>query len=303
MSIEKEVSLKNYNTMEIDSVARYFSKIKKEKDLIDTITWAKQESIPFIVIGGGSNIIFPSRYEGLVILIDMVDFKIEEKDGFIFFEGKAGLSLPYVARMVSERLGKGMEWAGGVPGTVGGAVRGNAGAFGDFMEGCVKSVEALNTDTLEKEVFENHECQFGYRESIFKKEKNYIITKVEMKFPKKEEDGKLKEYLKYRKDNHPEEPSSGSIFKNPVVDEGFYDKFEETEKFKKLGFVPMRFLVESCGLKGKQQGGAKISEKHANFIINIDGATGDDVKFLINLVKEKVKEKYEIDVKEEVEII
>jgi UDP-N-acetylmuramate dehydrogenase len=302
--IKENISLKEYNTMRVDSTARYFLEVEKEEDLIEGLKHTKENNLDFLVIGGGSNIIFPEKYDGLVIFLKMNDYKIEEKTGKIVLLSDAGLSLPDAAKIVNERLGKGLEWAGGVPGTIGGAVRGNAGAFNDFMADCVLEVEAFNTDTFKKEVFKNEECQFDYRESIFKKKRNYIILRAVMEFSKKEkDDGIFEKYLNYRKENHPEEPSSGSIFKNPVVSDDFYNKFKETEKFKDLGFVPMRFLVEECGLKGEKRGGAKISEKHANFIINEGNAKKEDIKELILLVKERVKERFQIDVCEEVEII
>ncbi len=302
--LEKNVSLKEYNTMRIDSVARYFLKAKDEEDLIKGVKYAKENKVPFLVIGGGSNIIFPKEYEGLVILLAMEEYKIKEKEEEIILTAEAGVTLSDAATLINQRMGRGLEWAGGVPGTIGGAIRGNAGAFNDFMMDCVSWVEALNTDNLEKENFNREECRFDYRESIFKKNKNYIILRAEMSFTKKKEDDKkLEEYLCYREDNHPEEPSSGSIFKNPVVTDEFYGTFKEAEKFKKMGFVPIKFLIEECGLKGEKRGGAKISEKHANFIINEGNATGDDIKELIDLVKVKIKQRFDIDVFEEVEII
>jgi UDP-N-acetylmuramate dehydrogenase len=302
--IKENISLKEYNTMCLDSTARYFLDVEKEEDLIEGLKHVKENNIDFLVIGGGSNIIFPEKYNGLVIFLKMKNYQIKEMGEKIILSADAGLSLPDASKAVNEKLGKGLEWAGGVPGTIGGAVRGNAGAFNDFMADCVLEVEALNVDTLEKEFFKNEECHFDYRESIFKKEKKYIVLKVVMEFSKKEkDDGIFEKYLNYRKENHPEEPSSGSVFKNPVVGDDFYEKFKETEKFRELGFIPMRFLIEKCGLKGEKKGGAKISEKHANFIINEKDATGEDVKHLISLIKKRVKERFQIDVQEEVEII
>jgi UDP-N-acetylmuramate dehydrogenase len=301
--LEENISLKEHNTMQIDCVARYFLRADNQENLIEGIKYAKEKKIQFLVIGGGSNIILPQRYEGMVILVTMDKYEGEEKEEKIIFQAEAGVTLPDAAVYVNRLLGKGLEWAGGVPGTIGGAIRGNAGAFGDFMTDCVSFVEVLNTDNFEIEKFDKKGCQFGYRESIFKKKKNYIILRAEMEFIKKEEDKKLEEYLEYRKVNHPTEPSSGSIFKNPVVKDEFYAQFKETEKFKKMGFVPMRFLIEECGLKGEKRGGAKISEKHANFIINENNATKEDIKELLDLVKKEIKEHFNIEVHEEVEII
>ncbi len=302
--IKENISLEKYNTMRIDSTARYFLEVEKEEDLKEGIRYAKEKNIDFLVIGGGSNIIFPKKYDGLVILLKMKDYSLEEREEKIVLSAETGLSLPDAALLVNEKLGKGLEWAGGVPGTIGGAVRGNAGAFDDFMADCILEVEAFNTDLFQKEVFKNKECQFAYRESIFKKKKNYIVLRAVMEFSKKEkDDGVFEKYLNYRKENHPEEPSAGSVFKNPVVDDVFYEKFEETKKFRNLGFIPVRFLIESCGLQGEKRGGAKISEKHANFIINEKNATQEDIKELISLIKREVKSQFGIDLFEEVEVV
>jgi UDP-N-acetylmuramate dehydrogenase len=302
--IEENFSLEDYNTTKINCVARYFLKAESSEDVISALQFAKSKKCSLLVLGKGSNLILPQKYDGLVIALGGEEFQIEERESSIYLKAMSGAFLPNIAKVVSDNLGKGMEWAGGVPGTIGGATRGNAGAFNDFIADYIKKVEVINKSTLEKEILEGDDLLFDYRESIFKKKDDYIIMTVEMEFPKKEEDdGKFQEYLDYRENNHPQEPSSGSVFKNPRVSEDFYKKHPETEKFKELGFVPMRFLTESCGLKGEKIGGAKISEKHPNFIINDGGATGEDVAALINLIKEKIKEKYGIDIEAEVEIV
>ncbi len=303
IEIKENISLEDYNTTLIKSNARYFFEAESVEDIIDVLSFVKEKKCPLFILGKGSNVIFQGDYPGLVLVVGNKKFTVEKRGSVVYLEAGAGSFLPDVARAVSSAGGKGFEWAGGVPGSIGGAVRGNAGAFNDYTGDYLKKVEVVNTETLEKESFEGESCLFDYRESIFKKDKKYIITRVEMEFPVKEEDGKFEEYLLYREKNHPQEPSSGSVFKNPRVEDDFYKKHPETEKFKELGFVPMRFLTESCGLAGKKIGGAKISQKHPNFIINDGGATGGDVVSLINLAKEKIEEKYGIIVEAEVEIV
>ncbi len=302
--IETDRSLEKYNTMRLKSIADFFLRAKDKEDIVKGVSFAREKGIPFFILGAGSNVIFPSRYEGLVILMANNNFKVIEEESSVKVFAESGAYLPRVSVSVDEKLGKGLEWAGGVPGSVGGAVRGNAGAFNGFMADCVKRVVALNTVSLEEEVFQNKDCLFGYRESVFKKEGKYIILEVEMKFPKKEEqNGKQKEYMDYREKNHPIKPSAGSVFKNPEVDENFYYSFPETEKFKELGFVPARFLIEGCGLAGFSVGEAQVSEKHANFIVNKGDATREDIKKLISIIKQKVKEKFGISITEEVKIV
>ncbi len=304
MGINENISLKEYNTTKIDCTAKYFIEAKNNDELVNSIKYAKENNVDFLVLGGGSNLILPKIYEGLVIYISNKEYKVEEKDNKITLFAQAGAFLPDVSKSISYLSGSGFEWAGGVPGTIGGAVRGNAGAFGDFTADVLKEIEVLDVEELNLKTFKKEECFFDYRESIFKKEKKYIILSAEMEFLKKNGTiEKYKEYLDYRKKNHPKEPSSGSVFKNPKVPDSFYEEYKEVTKFKKLGFVPVRYLIERCGLAGKKIGGAQISLKHPNFIINIGSATSSDIKALINTIKENIKSKYDITIEAEVEII
>lgn len=290
--------------MRIDCIAERFIRAGTEEEIREAIQFARENDLPFLVIGNGSNLIFPSFYGGLIILIDLKDFHVEEKEEGIELIAGAGIPLPKAAREITERKGEGMEWAGGVPGTMGGAVRGNAGAFGDLISDHLLEVEALDMNELKKRTFTKEECAFDYRDSFFKRNGGYIILSVRMLFPrKKNEDSKFEEFLKHRKENHPQDPSAGSVFKNPEVDDEFYNEYTDMERFRELGFIPARVLVEECGLKGKKRGGAMISYKHPNFIVNKGGATGKNVKELISLVKERVREKFGIEMEEEVVIV
>jgi UDP-N-acetylmuramate dehydrogenase len=302
--VEKNKRLKSYNTMRIDCVADYFVKVENKEELLNAVYFSKENNLPFLIIGKASNIIFPSRYKGVVIFLGVDSFKVTEKQKKIFLKAGAGVYLPKVSYELTKNYNaSGLEWAGGVPGSVGGAVRGNAGAFGKFIGDYIKKVEAVDIDKLEEVTFLKEDCLFGYRESFFKKNKNIIILEVEMVFPlKTEEDSCFNDYLSYRKEKHPSEPSAGSIFKNIEVDESFKKNFPEiTEKFKES--IPAGFLIQECGLKGEEVGGAQISLKHANFIINKKNASGEDVVTLIKKVKEKVKEEFGVELEEEVVIL
>lgn len=184
----------------------------------------------------------------------------------------------------SSYVSKGLEWAVGIPGTVQGAVCGNTGAFKKSMKDVVESVEVFDVKTGKIKIFKNKNCKFSYRNSIFKHNKNLIILSVKIK-PKKSNAKKIKEYLDYKKERQPlDYPSAGSIFKNP-------------SGFSAGG------LIEKCGLKGKIIGQAKISEKHANFIVNLGNARAKDVKELINLIKKEVKKKFKINLEEEIQFL
>ncbi len=302
--IQRNVSLKKYNTMRLECMVSTFLKAESKEDVVRALEYAKVSDTPFLIIGNGSNIIFPSLYEGFVIYMGMSDYKIEEKEECLGLYVEAGAILPLIARKVTEKGASGMEWAGGIPGTIGGAIRGNAGAFGDGISDNVKEVRALDIETLEEKIFTKEECLFEYRDSLFKKSSRYVILSMKAEFPyKKDDDDKIEDFLKYRRENHPHNPSAGSVFKNPEVDDSFYLKHPEMERFKEMGFVPARVLIKDCGLSGREIGGAKISEKHPNFIINKGGATGDDVVNLINLIKKEVKNNFSIEMEEEVVIV
>lgn len=302
--VKRFFSLEKFNTMGLFSVADFFVEAKNKEDICNAIKFAKEKNISFFILGKGSNVLFPEKYHGVVIFITNTEIKKEEKKESVVFSVDAGASLPFFAQETVNSKTEGLEWAGGVPGSVGGAVRGNAGAFGNFIGDVITKVEALNTETMEVEIFQKKDCFFDYRESIFKKEKKYVILRVELEFPLG--DGgkeKMKEYLDYRKERHPQEPSSGSVFKNPKINNDFYEKYPETKKFQQLGFVPVGYLIESCGLKGKTIGGAKVSEKHSNFIINTGRATQKDILDLISIIKEEVEKNFGVCLEEEVEVV
>ena len=278
--IKTNIPLKNYTTFKIGGKAKYFFEAKTKEDLIKAIKGAKKLKLPFFILGGVSNLLVSDKgFNGLVI--------------------KFGQPL-------SLYVSKGLEWAAGIPGTIQGAVYGNAGAFGKSMKDVVKEVEVFDVDKEKIKIFKNKDCQFGYRESIFKKKKNLVILSVKIK-QRKSDPKKIKEYLDYRKQHHPNLPSAGSIFKNFQFSNSNFQlltkKFPEFAQFKERGNIPAAFLISQCNLKGKKIGQAQISEKHANFIVNLGGAKAKDVKKLIKLIKKSVKERFKINLEEEIQYL
>ena len=287
---KKNVLLKNYTTFRIGGPAKYFFKAKTKEDLIKAIQAAKKLNLPFFILGEGSNILFSDKgFKGLVIKIQsskIENKETENKNKIIYVE--AGVKLSHLVKLSLKNSLTGLEWAAGIPGTVGGAIRGNTGAFGGSMSDIVRSVEVLHLPESEIKNYELKNCKFSYKENIFKKNKNLIILSCILelkKGDKKEIEEKIKYFLDYREKNHPLEFfSAGCIFKNP--------------KKKSAGE-----LIEKCGLKGKEIGDARISEKHANFIVNLGKAHSEDVLKLINLIKKEVKKKFGIELKEEIYFI
>ena len=228
------------------------------------------------------------RFNGVVVRIENSAFDILNSKITV----DAGLPLAKLLNISAKNRLAGLEWGVGIPGTVGGAIYGNAGSFGKSMKDVVKEVEVLDIKNLDFKIYNLKNCKFSYRESAFKKKKNLIIVSAVLglrKGKKKQIENKIKEYLEYKKQTQPLNfPSAGSIFKNP---RGFSSSILTTAR-----------MIEECGLKGKKAGDAKISEKHANFIINLGGATAKDVKKLINLAKKSVKKKFKVVLEEEVQI-
>lgn len=307
-SIRENISLASYTTFKIGGPARYFFIAKTRGDIIKALEAAQKCSLPFFILGGGSNILVSDEgFNGLVVKIQNINYKIS--DGRIIAD--AGVSIPVIAHKAIEAGFSGLEWAAGIPGTIGGAIRGNAGAFGGSMSDIVKTVEVLEIQNKNLRVknLENKNCQFGYRDSVFKKKSNLIILSAVLNFKKgknEEIERKTKEYLDYRKEKHPiNYPSAGSVFKNYQLSissrQSLFKNFPELKQFKEKGNIPAAYLISKCGLKGKESGGAIISFEHPNFIVNFSNAKAKDVRFLIKLIKQKVAEKFGIFLKEEIQ--
>ena len=308
--IQKNVPLAKYTTFRIGGLAKYFFVAKNKEEIISAILVAKKLKLSFFILGGGSNILVSDRgFKGLVIKVESRILKVE---GSNIYAG-AGVSLNESVSTALENNLTGFEWGVGIPGTVGGAIYGNAGAFGKSIADVVKSVEVLDVKNLETKKLKNKNCKFGYRDSVFKRDRNLILLSaiIQLKKGKKSEiKRKIKEFLDYRQETQPLNfPSAGSVFKN--VKFANLHKFtsnitnkkirEICGKFGDIRKIPAGWLIERCNLKGKKIGKAKISEKHANFIVNLGGAKAKDVKELIKLIKQKVKIKFGIVLEEEIQ--
>lgn len=289
MEIRENVSLADYTTFKIGGLARYFLIVDNEDSLIEAIKFAQNKKLPYFILGGGSNILVSDKgYDGVIIKIN--NDQISNNENEEIFVG-AGVKLMDLVNYTIETELAGLEWAAGIPGTMGGAVRGNAGAFGHSISELIMSLRAIcvskSQNNLTTKEYSCENCNFNYRDSIFKHNHD-VIASVILKLSKgdNEKSKKLiKEYLEQRNEKHPlEYPSAGCVFKNPK---------------------PMSAgkLIEQCGLIGKRMGGAMISKKHANFIINIGGAKAEDVLNLIKYCKRTVTDKFNIDLEEEIQYL
>jgi UDP-N-acetylmuramate dehydrogenase len=302
----EKIPLKEYTTFKIGGPARYFFVAKNKEDLKNAILWAKKKKLPFFILGGGSNVLFSDNgFNGLVIKLQNTQYEIRNTNVI----AGAGVPLQKLVLETAKKGLSGLENLAGIPGTLGGAIWGNGGAFGREIGDLVEEVKVLDAGSSKLEVkkLRNKDCKFGYRDSIFKRKKNWIILEATLRLKKgkkKEIEEKIKEFLRLRKEKQPLEfPSAGSVFKNvPIkkVPKEIREKFKEKIKD---GFLPAGVLIEAAGLKGFQIGGVKISEKHANFIVNVENARAKDVVKLIELIKKGVKRKFNIELEEEIKLV
>lgn len=279
------VLMKDYTTYKVGGKVICMVYPEDEESLIKLMHYLKEKKIKHKILGNGSNVIFNDKdYDGVIVKLDNFNnLKIINNTIIV----GAGYMLNKLALRVS-RLGfTGMEFATGIPGTVGGAVFMNAGAYKSDMGYIVRSVKVL-TPNLNIITMYNNELDFHYRTSYLQKNPGYVCLEATIVLKKGNPDDII-ELINSRKQRRLESqpleyPSAGSVFRNPEGD--FAGR-----------------LIEEIGYKGKKIGGAQVSEKHANFIINSGNATGEDVKKLILEIKEKIKKKYKIDLKIEQEFV
>ena len=298
--VKRNISLKNHTTFRIGGSAKYFFEAKNKKDLIKAIKAAKKYNLPFFIMGGGSNLLVSDQgYDGLVIKIKNTAVRIKKNRIFV----DAGLNLSQVVNLAAKNNLTGIEWASGIPGTVGGAIYGNAGAFSGSMADAIKVVEALDVKRNKIKILKQKACEFNYRTSVFKKKFNLIIISCELWLLPGDEQSineAIKKNLIYRRERHPKEPSAGSVFKNVKIKNigrNFFKKFPEAKSVIKENVLPAAYLIDQCDLKGKIIGGAMVSKKRPNFIINFKNARAKDV------LKEKVRERFAIELEEEIRFL
>lgn len=280
--------MSKHTSFKIGGNADIFIKAKTEEDIKQILRYSNENNIPLTIVGNGSDLLVKDGgIRGIVIKVDIDIFEIEKinEEDYIVTVG-AGVKNGYVAQKLLIDEIEGFEFASGIPGSIGGALRMNAGAHGGEMKDIV-----LETMCMDKQgnicVLSNEEQEFEYRNSIFKLNK-YIILSTKLKFKKgiyKEIKEKMDEYANWRKEHQPiEYPSAGSTFKRGT------------------DFITAK-LIDECGLKGYSIGDAEVSTKHAGFVINKGNAKAKEVIDLIEYIKEKVADKFGKEIELEVQII
>lgn len=303
MNILENVSLKTYGSYKIGGPAKYFLEIVSEEDLRKDFSNFNK----IFILGQGTNILISDEgFDGLVLHNNIQGVTLNG-DNLIF---GSGVQISDILNFCIENSLSGLEWAGGLPGTIGAAVRGNAGAFGGETKDNVLEVDSIDLKSKKKNKRSNKECKFGYRFSIYKKNSQEFITSVTLSLKKGDSDEikrLIQEKIDYRNLKHPMDyPNIGSTFKNiPLssIPKNLLVEFQSFIKNDPFPVVPTTKLLALAGLKGKKTGDAQISEKHPNFIVNLGNAKASDVLKLVQLARKTIKDKWGIELEEEIQIL
>ncbi|MDF9799532.1 UDP-N-acetylmuramate dehydrogenase [Catalinimonas alkaloidigena] len=343
MTIQENISLRPYNTFGIDAIARFFVEINSVDDLKELISkelyWEKE----VFILGGGSNVLLTQNFNGLVVKMNIPGIEVvEENENFVWVRAGAGENWHmFVLHCIARGYG-GVENLSLIPGTLGAAPMQNIGAYGVEIQDVFECLEAVNLSDGKVKQFSHEECQFGYRESVFKHslKGKYIITHVTLRLSKQPEVnttyGAIEETLKemraqkgyeartpieevseavirIRKSKLPDPlkiGNAGSFFKNPVIEASKFESLQQAYPHvpgyqlpdKKVK-VPAGWLIEQCGWKGKKVGNTGVHSQQALVLINHGGAQGNEVRALAMEIKDSVWEKFDIEISPEVNII
>lgn len=284
--LQTNISMSGYTTYGVGGPAKYFLVARTKSELLHALQEAYREAVPIFVFGGGSDILVSDQgFPGLVIKMELREVAFSGTT----VRADAGVKMSYLITECLRHELSGLEYAIGVPATVGGAVWANLGARGSELKDAVTQVHVIDPTQSMKELFlTNQECQFSYRESIFK-HKPYIILGATFNLKPIEKAAlqeRLKELAQLRtKEQDLGSKTAGCAFRNPSPDK------------------PAGKLIEMAGLKGFALGGAKVSEKHANFIVNTGTATADEIAQLISYIKQQVRDQFGVQLQEEVEYV
>lgn len=305
-TVQRNISLAPLTTFHVGGKADYFTITTGALELAEAIEYAEEHKLPVFIFSGGSNVIFSDKgFAGMVIQMRNGGIKVS---GEMIFCG-AGVALLDVVSTACDAGLAGIERLAGIPGSFGGAVRGNAGAFGTEIGSVISSVKAYAKDMGMVKEYNREMCEFEYRTSIFKKNPHLIIISAEIKLVSGDKDVLVRvanETIATREAKHPQAARcAGSFFMNPVVkNEKLREEFKKdtgvTPKDEKL---PAGWLIDYVGLRGKKIGGAKVSDQHPNYLVNQDDATAEEIIMLASLVKTRVRDELRVQLKEEVQYV
>lgn len=308
--IKENESLSAHTTFKIGGPAKYFYLAKNSNDLLKAIQVAEELKISFFILGWGSNLVVAdSGFDGLVIRAMSENLKVEGDKIFV----ESGVNLSRLVGQTANAGLTGLEFAAGIPGTVGGAVRGNAGAYGQSIGQLITEVEVYQDGKVKK--ITQAEMQYNYRDSILKHQSGVVLSVTfQLKIGDSQKiHAEILKIIKDRNDKLPFEPSAGCIFKNVELAKIEFDEDkvikglditkEEWQKATEFGKLPVGFILDKLSLKGKTIGGCQVSEKHCAFFINTDQAKAEHVMMLISDIKMRVRNQLVIQLQEEVQYL
>jgi len=303
--IKENIPLAPLTTFEIGGTARYMTEARKDDDIREAIQWAKEKGMRVVVLAGGSNVLIPD--EGLdALVVRLVGNLYSVSNGVV--DAWAGTNLLVLIRALGAQGWGGWEKLAGIPGTIGGAVRGNAGAFGPEIKDFVTSVRALNTKTGDVRDFTNAECDFSYRHSFFKDNPEWVVLRVVAQLQRiepAESAKRVEETIAERERRHLQNVrAAGSFFMNPKAPPDVVAMFEREKQVRsREGRVPAGWLIEKAGMKGVTVGGAVASLQHPNYIVNTGSATSHDVRNLAQIIKLEVFNQFNVELHEEAAVL
>ncbi len=338
IEIKKNVDLSYFSTFKIGGPASFFVEVKSQDQLIEALSWAKEKKQKIFILGGGSNILFSDQgFSGLVIKNEIKGIEVIDKDNeHTIVRAYSGEIWSKLVNFAVEKNLYGLENTFYIPGSVGASAIQNIGAYGAEMKDCFHLLKAINLESLEEKVFNLDDCEFSYRNSVFKNElkDKYFILYIEFRLKNKASLNlsypDIQRVLKEKEISHPSlkeltkiireirdskipNPSvlanAGSFFKNTVVDldslKKLKKKFPDIKYFreKDKAKIPTAWLIDQCGLKGFRYKGVGVYEKQALIIVNYGQGSQEDILFLVDTIKKKVKDKFDIDLEPEVRIL
>ncbi len=286
MEMKENVFLKPFTVFQVGGPARFFVEARSKEEVMGALKWAKEKKIPSFILGLGSNVLVSDQgFPGLVIKIS--GGKVSRDGDLITAE--AGAKMAEVVNFSIQNGLVGFEWAIGIPGTIGGSVRGNAGCFGSEMKDFVVCTDVFDANAGRELELSNSECRFSYRQSIFKEKPEFVVLGASLRLKSGgsgEAKERLGEFVKERVQSQDiGSKTAGCVFKNPSAK------------------IRAGALVDKAELKGTRIGGAVVSEKHANFIINTGAASAEDIVMLVGLIKERVHRKFNVLLEEEIQYV
>lgn len=308
MNIQENVDIRPHTTFEVGGMVRYFVEVDGSEELIEAIKFAKKSKIPYKIIAGGSNLVFGDGVLEIMIIKllapdDIANhIRFDESNGVVC-DASVRL-MDFINWSISQGL-SGLESLSGIPGSVGGAIVGNAGAYGQTISGPLVSVEVLDGENIIN--LSKEECGFKYRDSIFKSRPwivlsaRYVFTSADTEILQK----KSREIIETRNKKYaPGIKCPGSFFKNILIEAIPPESLKLLPKDRDTyGKVVAGYLLDQVGAKGMKEGGVEIADFHGNLLMNTGGATFRDVMVLAEKLKKMVKEKFGIELEEEVRYV